>query len=129
MQLCTFGGAEGLGHLRGLVRRQGVRDDVDLAVALLRGHNPLQERDELITGVPHDWPAQHHAGLSRQRRIHRQRSVAHVLKPVAFRASTRQQQNGARASLNRRPSMRQPGAMHVVVERWMTMSEEARRKN
>ena len=38
-------------HLRGLMRRQVVRDDVDLPVAPLRRDDLLQERDELVAGV------------------------------------------------------------------------------
>src|SRR4029453_4660041 len=38
-------------HLRGLMRRQVVRNDVDLPVAPLRRDDLLQEGDELLAGV------------------------------------------------------------------------------
>jgi hypothetical protein len=90
-------------HLCRFMGRQVVRNDVDLAVAPLRRHDLLQERDELVAGVTIGRFAEDHTRLRLQGGLERQGPVADVLKAVALGAAGRQRQNGVAAveGLNR----------------------------
>jgi hypothetical protein len=71
MQLHIRMSGHKVGHLRGLMRRQVVGDDMDLARCGLRAHDLLKERDELVAGMALGRFAQHEAALRLQRGVER----------------------------------------------------------
>jgi hypothetical protein len=80
--------------LLGLMSREIVGDDVDLAASGLRGSDLREESDELGTGVSAYGAAENLTGSSIEGGIQRQGSVAEVLEAVSFRSTGRQRQDG-----------------------------------
>ena len=86
-------GAHGLG----LMRREIVRDDVNLAPLRLTGHDVAEEVDKGGAGVARHRLAEHLARLRIQRGEERQRAMPVVLEAVSLGASGRQRQHGIEA--------------------------------
>ncbi len=71
-----------LGHPLGLVRREIVRNHMDLLARGLMGHEVRQERDELLGGVAVGCLAQDLARLGIERGIEGERAVSVVFEPM-----------------------------------------------
>ena len=82
-----------LAHLRGFVRREVVADDMDFFALGLARADIGEKSDELGAGVPRCGLTHDFAGLGVERRVQRQRSMAVVLKAMAFESAWRKQQN------------------------------------
>ena len=67
-----------------LVRREIVRDYMDLSVLRLAGDYIAQKRDEFFARVPRRCLADHFAGLRVEGRVQRERSVSVVFESVPF---------------------------------------------
>lgn len=84
-------------HLRGLVGREIVGDDVNLFALGLVGHDVGEKGDELGRGVTSSRLAQHLAGQRAKGCIQRQRAATEGLKAVTLDAPWRQRQHGGQA--------------------------------
>ncbi len=69
-------------HRLGLMGREIVRDDVDLAPLRLTGHDVAEELDKGGAGVPRHRLAEHFTRLRIERREQRERAMAVVLEAV-----------------------------------------------
>ena len=77
---------------RALVRREIVRDHMDLFAARLIDRDVSEKGNKLREGVSLCGPAQHFASLRIEGDIQRQRAMPVVLKALSFGASRREQQ-------------------------------------
>src|SRR3974377_1997778 len=78
----------------GLVGREIVDEDVNLAPSGLAGDDVPQKRAGLLGRVASGGLAEHLSALGVESRIERQRAVAEVLEPVALGAAWRERKNG-----------------------------------
>src|ERR1039457_2554247 len=87
----------------GLMRREVVRNDVDLPAPALAGDHLREKRHELLGGVPLSRLSQNLSGFRIQRRIQRERAVPVVLESVTLDSARRQRQDRSETiqSLNR----------------------------
>src|SRR5579871_3295513 len=69
-----------------LMGREIVDDDVDRVPTRLTVDHRLEEGDELVARMTRHRAAEHFTGMRIERRIQRQRTVAVVLKAMAFRS-------------------------------------------
>ena len=81
----------------GLVRREVVEDDVDLAAGMTTGDDLGEEADKFLARVARRRLAAHLASLRVQGGVERERAVALVLEAVALGASGRQRQHAVAA--------------------------------
>lgn len=86
-------GLQKFGDPRGLVRREIVRNHMDLHALGLIGHEVRQERDELLEGVALRRLAQHLARLGIERGVEGERAVPVIFEAMPFRPPRRQGQH------------------------------------
>lgn len=78
-----------------LVRREVIRNHMNLLAVRLTGHQVGQECHELGRGMARDRLAQHLTRLGIERGVEREGAVTNVFKPMAFSPPRRQGQAGA----------------------------------
>jgi hypothetical protein len=77
----------------GLMRRQVVRDNMDLLAARLVGDQIGEEGHKFLAGMPRGGFAQHFAAVGVKRGVQRERPVPIILKAMALQPPWRQRQH------------------------------------
>ena len=112
-----------LPHVRGLVSREIVEDDMDLLSRRAQRNDLLEKGYEVLTGVARGGFSMNTAGGGIQRRIQGERSVPVVFEPMAFNAAGGKRQNRVEPikCLNRRLFI---NTEHGGMLRWVQIQSD-----